>query len=62
MQQMFFISQSKLTPKIQSTVLDQQTISLQGKTYLQLSDKPRGKVIDRKLSSLQHDCQIIIYR
>jgi len=59
---MFFISQSKLTPKIQSTVLDQQTISIQGQTYLQLSKKPRGKPIQRTLSSLQYDCQIVIYK
>lgn len=62
MDQRYFITKSQLTPKIALTVVEGETINLEGKTYLEISKKPRGKSVIKTLRKLEEDLQIIIYK
>lgn len=62
MDQRYFITKSQLTPKIALTVVEGETINLEGETYLEISKKPRGKSVIKTLRKLEDDSQIIIYK
>lgn len=63
MDQRYFIAKSQLTSKIALTVLEGETITLEGITYLELNKKPRGKTILRRLQKVEDVAkQILIYK
>jgi len=51
----------KVNLKIQDIVINDSTIEIEGRIYQQLSKKPRGRVVRRRLRSLTTDEQMLIY-
>ena len=55
-----YIRSTKLTPRINQTVIPGQPIVIEGVTYEKLSRKPYGKAIVRRLKSIELNESIII--
>ena len=56
-----YIRSSKLTPRINQTVIPGQHIVIEGVTYEKLSRKPYGKAIVRRLKSIEINESITCY-
>jgi len=61
MEELFFIPSHKVTPVVAELVEEGNHITLDGLTYQKLSRKPRGRIVRRKLQSLDESTRILIY-
>jgi hypothetical protein len=59
----YYINSTKITPKVADTVMDIDSIQLEGQTYVRLSEKPKGRSILRSLHNVASiEDKIIIYK
>lgn len=62
MNQLFFIKSSKINHKTIDTVIHGGHITVEGYQYEQLSKRPFGRSINRRLRSIDESTQIVIYK
>lgn len=60
-QEQYYVPSLKVNSKISDTVMNGYHIEIEGITYQQLSRKPRGRSIVRKLQGMESNTSIIIY-
>ena len=58
----YYVSSLKINSKISDTVLEGRHIEIGGITYQQVSRKPRGRSIERRLQNLDSNLRFIIYK
>lgn len=58
----YYVSSLKINSKISDTVLEGRHIEIEGITYQQVSRKPRGRSIERRLQNLDSNLRFIIYK
>lgn len=58
----YYISPLKVTPVLEELIMPEDTIKIDGMTYIRLSKKPKGRSIERKLKSMSSEEQILIYK
>ena len=56
-----FIQSSKINSRISNTVLNGYHITIDGMVYEQVTSRPYGKTLKRKLQNLQKQERILIY-
>ena len=61
MTDLHFIQSSKINSRISDTVLNGYHIRLDGMVYEQVSKRPYGKTLKRRLQNLQKQERILIY-
>jgi hypothetical protein len=61
-QEKYYVPSSKINAKISDTVLEGMHIEIDGLTFQQLSKKPRGRSIQRKLLNETSYTRLVIYR
>ncbi len=61
-QEKYYVPSSKINAKISDTVLEGMHIEIDGLTFQQLSKKPRGRSIQRKLLNEKSHTRLVIYR
>lgn len=59
--QTIYVPIVKVNLKIQDIVIVDSTIEIEGRVYQELSKKPRGRIVRRRLNSLTTDEQMLIY-
>ena len=62
MNQLFFIKSHKINHKTIDTVVDGGHIMIEGYQYEQLTKRPFGRSIERRLRSMDESTQIVIYK
>lgn len=58
----YYIHINRLTQRLQEIALDRDDIHLEGEHYIQLSEKPKGRVVVRKLTNPSTGDRILIYK